>query len=1363
MIPVISRERINLPGGLWAPKVGGDLQEGDLTAKFTITGRMDIRELGGLLRLFATDIKLIQKKITLTEKEKKKISDNYHAVVKKLRREEIIKAGGDPDEEEILEDDEEERREMIAKDAIAKLIYEEENKKLPVPKLSVYLQRRKPKTKMVGPHKTGSRIHLTTNRDGLICANGTLGSFETSLKDIPDALMYGGITIVKLPSDEPKTEDALIYAVVKFSSLRSSKHKTSHALHIAEINDVMLRILEDANLEMPGENKEEERKKKRDEDRRKKKEDAKKSQGGGWLSMFGFGNKPLQVVEEVVSDENKYKVAKWIKPNSFYTDLTKKAWQAFNLESDAEIKLPMIMDILAFSNIALTLPQATRLFKAVDLSGNGELSQIEFENMLMCYDVIGPASPDLLCLDVFDSLKFKNSAELSELGNHDGIDFVAFKEGCSMLGMKPNVEDKEIIDVFLEISQGRNKDPNTIYISYDQFKRGWLKLADLEAELNKRKLKFDPGVMAANRNRDRIYRILTDQESNYENNLKLGTFILHLYAHTLLLITFLVNEIVDHTKRIRRQKKDDHKRDREAHETKLHHDAEKFVALRSQETRLMAKNEKDEKSRKRLDERGLRQNLLQRQKESKDVERQKIKAESDAVERLRIDEIKAQGLDRLDMSVGGMRYLPESMYDKEAAQTKLSYLLLADFSKNILEVLPEKNFFYWMSDLRKLKLSLNRLKRLPEEMEKLISLEILELDGNKLETLPTALTCLTKLQRLDISNNIIHELPVLLSPSLKYFCGHSNKLHHLPTAIGACFRLEYLDLSHNSLRELPEDFEHLVSLTHLDLSMNHIGQLPLNFGCCNKLVYLDLSTNYITGLPLSFSKLENLTYFNLQNNEAISHPNTFDSLSMLKKLLLRRNHMKHIYGDIGNCKQLTFIDASDNKISDLPAEIGLLSELQELILHRNYLEYIPPELGMCKALQKLELPYNNIKGCLPETIGLIESLRWLDISRNNIDELPESVIGLTQIVHINAERCSLSRLPVTITTLKTLEILDMPNNRFTKFPIELSLMVALKTLNLRDNSITLLPRTISRLTNITTLDISKNQLRALPVEFVSLFETVPNVYLNDNPWTDLPPKWGRLWPGTTATEGPYGYNIPDTLDFLYGMRTFYDVADGIWQDTGVYHYTGRLSFVDFIEELKRRMPKSWHDGLVEYVKYIYFASRETGVYPRWYALDDTFSDSDSVLKENNRRLEYDKERRDQNVANAKRLHEERLARTEMAYNIDLVRRTERTAELRLEQGQDDAYIGNMATVALHHVIEKKQEKVDGRLRLKAKMTAKYEKDEIERMKEIIEADQEYVVQQMSSEEKQVRENKKKKGKTKIQYLNKDGILVSKYV
>jgi hypothetical protein len=40
---------------------------------------------------------------------------------------------------------------------------------------------------------------------------------------------------------------------------------------------------------------------------------------------------------------------------------------------------------------------------------------------------------------------------------------------------------------------------------------------------------------------------------------------------------------------------------------------------------------------------------------------------------------------------------------------------------------------------------------------------------------------------------------------------------------------------------------------------------------------------------------------------------------------------------------------------------------------------------------------------------------------------------------------------------------------------------------------------------------ARNQLQALPVDFVELFESVAEVEIEDNPWSDLPPKWGKLW------------------------------------------------------------------------------------------------------------------------------------------------------------------------------------------------------------------------------------------------------------
>jgi hypothetical protein len=119
----------------------------------------------------------------------------------------------------------------------------------------------------------------------------------------------------------------------------------------------------------------------------------------------------------------------------------------------------------------------------------------------------------------------------------------------------------------------------------------------------------------------------------------------------------------------------------------------------------------------------------------------------------------------------------------------------------------------------------------------------------------------------------------------------------------------------------------------------------------------------------------------------------------------------------------------------------------------------------------------------------------------------------------------------------------------------------------------------------------RNQLRALPVEFTDILESV-DVDIQHNPWTDLPPRWGKLWPGTHATDGPRGYNLSDAVDFMYGMRAFYDTAEQIWEELGVFHYTQKLSLEDFIHELRSRIPKTWHDGLVEYVKHIYFAVRD---------------------------------------------------------------------------------------------------------------------------------------------------------------------------
>ena len=90
------------------------------------------------------------------------------------------------------------------------------------------------------------------------------------------------------------------------------------------------------------------------------------------------------------------------------------------------------------------------------------------------------------------------------------------------------------------------------------------------------------------------------------------------------------------------------------------------------------------------------------------------------------------GLDRIDLSVRGYRHLPPDAYKTEEAKMKLSYAEVFDISKNMLESLPETDFFYYLSAVRKLKMSQNRITKLPDEFGKCNMIELLEADSNRL-------------------------------------------------------------------------------------------------------------------------------------------------------------------------------------------------------------------------------------------------------------------------------------------------------------------------------------------------------------------------------------------------------------------------------------------------------------------------------------------------------------------------------------------------------------------------------------------------------------------------------------------------------
>ena len=180
--------------------------------------------------------------------------------------------------------------------------------------------------------------------------------------------------------------------------------------------------------------------------------------------------------------------------------------------------------------------------------------------------------------------------------------------------------------------------------------------------------------------------------------------------------------------------------------------------------------------------------MLKRQEEAKLAKQAEIMEKAKEAEKLRVDEIRALGLDRIDFSVQGLRKIPAKLYLDEDSQSKLSFAVLADFSRNMLEELPPKKFLFLMTEARKLKLSQNRLLHIPDELRAMVSLEVLEMDTNRLLDLPTGISSLSGLQRLDISNNQITYLPSELGMcgNLRYLYAHSNKLTMLPPSLGIC-------------------------------------------------------------------------------------------------------------------------------------------------------------------------------------------------------------------------------------------------------------------------------------------------------------------------------------------------------------------------------------------------------------------------------------------------------------------------------------------------------------------------------------------------------------------------------------------------
>lgn len=232
MIPLVSLDRA-ISGGAksvdnqWSPKLTGNLREGDpALTSFTIEGRAEIRELGGHIRLFLRDIKVVKRPLVITDK----LKDELRQRVEEEKKDSLTIGESADEEDEAAQQEKEE--------ALQQMIEKERARPVNIPSLRVYLTDKKPKTRMVDAHKAGVQMRFDTGSVGenLILKENQPFQIAGLIKDLPESLLMKmqGLVILKLPQDKPTTPEPVIYAFARLESARNIKvrlflsHAASH-------------------------------------------------------------------------------------------------------------------------------------------------------------------------------------------------------------------------------------------------------------------------------------------------------------------------------------------------------------------------------------------------------------------------------------------------------------------------------------------------------------------------------------------------------------------------------------------------------------------------------------------------------------------------------------------------------------------------------------------------------------------------------------------------------------------------------------------------------------------------------------------------------------------------------------------------------------------------------------------------------------------------------------------------------------------------------------------------------------------------------------------------------------------------------
>eukprot|EP01125_Pyxidicula_operculata_P004536 TRINITY_DN1711_c1_g1_i1.p1 TRINITY_DN1711_c1_g1~~TRINITY_DN1711_c1_g1_i1.p1 ORF type:complete len:1317 (+),score=396.48 TRINITY_DN1711_c1_g1_i1:26-3976(+) len=434
--------------------------------------------------------------------------------------------------------------------------------------------------------------------------------------------------------------------------------------------------------------------------------------------------------------------------------------------------------------------------------------------------------------------------------------------------------------------------------------------------------------------------------------------------------------------------------------------------------------------------------------------------------------------DELNLSYNQLTEIPQQI-------GKMIFLNVVNFSNNIIQVVPPD--IAKICRLQELYLANNRLfwEPLPTELGDLDFLRVLDVSSNQLsEEFLVSIATLNSLTYLDISSNIFKTIPTYIFrlTQLETLNASNNKISTIYDGFSSLTSLVKLQLETNYLADLPESFTQLTSLTHLDIRKNFFQVLPdsvvtltnleeLLISENNNLVYLP-EFQYLPKLKLiSFSMLPKVTFF----------PVTLGHLTNLTSFDFRMNpHMKKMPPEIGNMTSLKSLDLSENNWKRIPPTFELLTNLTILDFHKNALKFPPTSLCTLTKLKKLNFSSTNLKS-FPDEIGNMIHLRVIKLSDNRIPSIPESIYGLSSLKSLKLNNNTIEQLSPKIGQLTNLEILEINNNKLVLLPPEVENLKKLRKLDLKENFLKYLPWELSKLQgSLKLLSIELNDIELPP-------------------------------------------------------------------------------------------------------------------------------------------------------------------------------------------------------------------------------------------------------------------------------------------